>query len=289
MKKILLPTDFSGNAWNAITYALEFFKDETCLFYILHTYTPAFYRADYAMGGPAFSAIPDAGVERAQAGLENTSINIEQKFKNPNHQFKTLSAFNTLTDEIRDVTNRENIDLVVMGTQGATGAKEIFLGTHTVHAIRKSKIPVLVVPSGYVFKTIKDVLFPSDYKTSLNKKELQFLIEVVQLHNAKVKILNVNDKEDFTEDQKTNKKLLTEHLKSLDCSFEQIKDKLMPDAVHEYIAHHNIGLLAMMNRKHSFLERLLVKQNVDAIGYHTTIPFLVIPHISEQATKESKA
>lgn len=118
MKKILLPTDFSDNAWNAIVYALNFFRNESCTFFILHTYTPTFYRLDYMLGGPAFSAIPDTGVERAQAGLEKTLSDISGQYSNPKHQFQGLSAFNTLTDEIVEVTKRENIELVVMGTQG---------------------------------------------------------------------------------------------------------------------------------------------------------------------------
>ena len=74
MKKILLPTDFSDSAWNAITYAMDFFKNEVCTFYLLHAYTPAFYRMDYILGGPMFSAIPDAEVDISLAGLEKTLL-----------------------------------------------------------------------------------------------------------------------------------------------------------------------------------------------------------------------
>ena len=70
MLKVLLPTDFSDIAWNAICYALEFLEDKVCSFYLLHTYTPAFYRMDYLVGGPSFSAIPDTGIDVSLAGLE---------------------------------------------------------------------------------------------------------------------------------------------------------------------------------------------------------------------------
>jgi nucleotide-binding universal stress UspA family protein len=285
MKKILLPTDFSDNAWNAIVYALHFFKNENCTFYILHTYTPSFYRADYMIGGPTFSAIPDVGVELAQAGLDKTIADIKKNHKNAKHQYKTLSAFNTLTDEVREVTENKNIDLIVMGTQGATGAKEIFLGTRTVHVIRKSRIPVMVVPNGYVFKEIKYVLFPSDYVISFEKEEVRLLIDVAKMHNAKLTILNVKDDYDLTDGQKQNKASLATYFYTLHPKFEQVKGKLMPNAIHEYIDQHNIGLLAMMNRRHSFLDRLLVQPNVDSIGYHTKIPFLVMPYTSEENKK----
>ena len=94
MKRILLPTDFSSIAWNAIKYALALFEKEPCTFYVLHTYTPAFYRMDYMLGGPSFSAVPDAEVNRAAAGLDNTLSDIKGISKNPEHRFEILSAFN---------------------------------------------------------------------------------------------------------------------------------------------------------------------------------------------------
>lgn len=99
---------------------------------MLHTYTPTFYRLDYMMGGPTFSAIPDMGVDLAQAGLDKTLADIKKAHKNPKHHYRMLSAFNTLTDEIREVTDREGINLVVMGTQGASGVMEV-LNWHPYH------------------------------------------------------------------------------------------------------------------------------------------------------------
>lgn len=277
MRKILLTTDFSDNAWNAIVYALAFFKNEVCYFYILHTYTPAFYRIDYMMGGPSFSAIPDIGVAIALEGLDKTLADIKTQYPNKKHEFKTVSAFNILTDEIQELTEKENIDLIVMGTQGATGAKEIFLGTHTVHVIRKSKKPVFVIPNEYKYKAVKSILFPSDYTNAIKFSELALLIDIIKLQEAKLKILNVKDTYDFTPEQKKNKEIIDLHFKDIDHSFTQLSGKLMPEAIHDYINDNPIGLLAMMNHKHPFFERLIVKSNVDSIVYHTTIPFLVMP------------
>ncbi|NNE78444.1 MAG: universal stress protein [Pricia sp.] len=276
MKKILLPTDFSDNAWNAITYALEFFKDEKCEFYFLHTYTPTFYRVDYMMGGPTYSALPDMGVDIAQAGLDKTLTDVRSKYSNKNHQFKTLSAFNMLTDEIQELSETKNFDLIVMGTQGATGAKEIFLGTHTVHVIRKSKIPVMAIPEGYSFKEVRSIVFPTDYANPINENDIKFLIGTVKMHEAKLTILNVNDHTKLTKDQNAHKQSLSVFFNDLDHTFEQVSGQEMPNAIHEYIEHKNIGLLAMLSRNHSFLERLIVKSKVDSIGFHTKVPFLVM-------------
>ena len=281
MKKILIPTDFSDNAWNAISYALQFFKNEKCIFYFLHTYTPIFYRMDYAMGGPAFSAIPDLEVDVALAGLEKTMEDVKEQYPNPNHVFEIVSAFNTLTDEINELTKKKNIDLVVMGTKGATGAKQLFLGSSTVFVIRKVKVPVLVIPENCKFVPVKKVLFPSDFSAPYKKDEVYNVIEMVKMHGGDITVLHVNDEYDLSEDQKRYKQVLLKHLKNLPYEYVEVKDKVMPNAILEYIDENNIDLLAMMNRGHSFFERILIKQNIDQIGFHVHIPFLVVRDTAE--------
>lgn len=277
MKQILIPTDFSENAWNAIVFGLTLFKDQECVFHFLHTYTPAFYRVDYVMGGPEFSAIPDSGVERSLVGLEKTKEKIERLYPNPKHRYNTLASFNTLTDEIKDITRERNINLIIMGTQGATGAKEIFLGTNTVHVLRKTKIPVLVIPNKYAFTAIDSILFPTDYWSDYKIEEFGFLLDFADSLKAEIVVFHANEEHDLTEAQQKNKVLLSSKLKDIKHRFVLDRDNLMPKAVYKYIEENNAGLLAMMNRKHSFFERLMIKQNVDAFGFHIDIPFLVIP------------
>lgn len=281
MKNILIPTDFSDNAWNAISYALEFFKNDKCKFYFLHTYIPSFYRMDYALGGPAFSAIPDMEVDVALAGLEKTLENVSDKFPNPKHTFEIVTAFNTLTDEINELSEKKNIDMVVMGTQGAAGVKQLFLGTSTVFVIRKAKVPVLVIPENCKFKPVKNILFPSDYLTPYKKEEIYTIIEAAKMHGAEITVLHIQEEYDHPESQIKNKGLLLDQLKNTSYKEVEVFGKTMPEAILEYIEEHQIDLLAMMNRGHSFFERILIKQNIDQIGFHVHIPFLVVRDTAE--------
>ena len=276
MFKILLPTDFSDNAWNAISYAMEFFKNEVCTFYLLHTYTPAFYRMDYMMGGPSFSAIPDIGVDISQAGLDKTLEKLSATYNNPRHTVKTISAFSLLTDEINEVSQEKDIDLIVMGTQGATGAKEIFLGSNTVFVLRKALVPVLVIPEGYQFKPVKTILFPTDYRTQYKEAEVDTIMGFAAIQDSEITVLHIKEPFELSEAQQLNRDHLKQCLTKVSHRFEEKEVGPMPDAVIDYIDKHNYDLLTMMNRKHSFMERLLWKQNVDQIGFHTQVPFLVI-------------
>lgn len=282
MKKILLPTDFSDNAWNAICYTLEFFKNELCTFYFLHTYTPAFYRVDYMFGGPAYSGLPDKMIDISLSGLEKVVEKAKNNYPNPKHDYKKLSSFNILSDEINEVTEREGIDMIVMGTQGATGAKEIFLGTNTVFVMRKAKVPVLAIPENFKYKGINKVLFPSDYWSFYKRRELHPIVEIVTAHNATLTVLHIEEEFGITEDQEKNKEFINECFEGINCEFKDVRDQLMPGAVHDYIDKEACDMVVMMNRKLSFLERLLFKQNVDIIGFHIKVPFLVLRDTSKK-------
>ena len=276
MKKILLPTDFSANAWNAITYALALFREEECQFFLLNTYMPALYRVDYAMGGPAYSGIPDPNVENSLTGLENTVKDIQRQYGNPKHSFETLSAFNLLTDEIQDVVARKAIDFVVMGTQGATGAEKILFGSNTVFTMRKADVPILAIPEHYRFKPIDNVLFPTDYLTRYKVDELSPLFSLLRLHKAKLTILHFVEDQDMTVSQTEHMQFLNECFEGIDHTFKNVHHQFMPNAIHDYIDTHDFDMVVMMNRKHSFLERLLLRQNVDSIGFDVKIPFLAL-------------
>ena len=281
MKTILIPTDFSANAWNTISFAMQFLKAERCTFYFLHTYAPAFYRMDYVLGGPEFSAIPDKGVDASITGLEKTLEAVKEQFGNPKHIYETVSAFNVLTDEINDLIEAKSIDLIIMGTQGASGTKEIFLGTNTVHVIRKAIVPILVIPSGYKYKHIGKILFTADYWSKYHRNELYTAIEIAKMYNAEITVLHIKEEYDLTKAQEENKAYLGLCLAQVQYEFKEERGTFMPDAVIDYLEEHPYDLLVMMNRKHSFFERMLTRQNVDQIGFHVQLPFLVIPDTSK--------
>ena len=282
MKNVLIPTDFSLNALNAAEYAMELLKGQRCTFYFLHTYTPSFYRMDYVLGGPTFSAIPDRSLDISQAGLEKMVEDISARYANPRHTYEMLSSFNILTDEINELASDKQIDLVVMGTQGATGAKEIFLGSNTVYVIRKAKIPVLAVPAGFSFRPVDNILFPSDYLSHYKEHELYALVELARFHRAMVTVLHVGDKGGLTTTQQQNLVHLENNLKQVPYKIENISADDIPDAIVEYAEKNEADLVAMMYGRHSFLQNLLLRQKIDRIGFHIQVPLLVIRDSAEK-------
>lgn len=278
MIKVVLPTDFSENAFHAISYAVKLLENSTCVFYLVNAYTPAVYRIDYALGSPGQLGLPDDEKYRAEEALENTRKKIRAKFNVSKHTFVMHAAFNSLTDEIASISQKENIDFIVMGTQGATGAKEILFGSNTVHVIQKVGIPVLAVPSDFKYEPPSNILFPTDYEVDYKKASLDFLLKFSKLWHSKLHVVHVTTPDGLDLDQANHKTHLEGMLLEQNHKFYDLPDQELVEAINRFQKETPVEMLAMVKNKHTFLERLFVEPIIKNIGLHTKVPFLVLPY-----------
>ncbi|TCK64816.1 nucleotide-binding universal stress UspA family protein [Winogradskyella wandonensis] len=277
MKKILLPTDFSDNSWNAIVYALQLFKQEDCKFYFLNTYTPVVYQIEYVPMGAAQYGLVDAIKDTAEAKMTKLLDKIKKDFKNPKHTFETITVFSTLITEIKHIAEIKGIDYIVMGTKGATGAKEVLFGSNTVQVFKNVKCPVIAVPDGFEFERPLEILFPSDYEVAFKDKHLKSILDIVKLYNSRLNIMHVSYGYDLSDKQVKNKGLLEKYFNNQAPLFHDIRNENVTDAIDKFQIKHKINLLVMLNNKHSFFENLFFKSTLSQIGFHLHIPLLVIP------------
>lgn len=277
MKNILLPTDFSKNSWNAISYALQLFKNETCKFYLLNAYTPVIYHVEYVLVNPAQHGLGDAVRETVLKKLDDFKERMTKEYKNPKHTIETIAAFNTLVSEVKEITKKKKIDYVVMGTKGATGAAEILFGSNTVHVFKNVNCPILAVPDDFDFETPHEVLFPTDYEVEYKDHHLKPLIDIISLFNTRMNILNVSYGYDLKEAQEENKQILEKNFEPIAHLFHRVNSQDVAEAITNFQLKARVNLLVMINNKHSFFENLFFKSTINQIGFHLNIPFLVIP------------
>ncbi|NNE32442.1 MAG: universal stress protein [Winogradskyella sp.] len=280
MKQILLPTDFSENAFNAISFAIKLFKNEACTFHMLNAYTPVIYNVEYVLGYPAQFGLGDAVRATAQKNLNNVLNKIEKKFEiNPKHKFETYARFNTVVSGINEFIATHDIDLIVMGTKGATGAKEVLFGSNTVHVIKAIKCPVLAVPSDFLFETPHEILFPTDLEATCKHRELKILKTILELNHGRLNTMHVSSGHDLSELQESNKAKLETMFKDYAFLFHNVSNMELVEAINYFQIKHKINLLIMINNKHSFFHNLFFKNTINQMGFHLNVPFLVIPTI----------
>lgn len=278
MKNILLPTDFSDNSWNAIKYAIRLFKNEQCTFHLFNAYTPVIYNVEYVLMAPAQFGLGDAIRDASNSSLSKMLTRISTEFKdNPNHKFESVGRFDTLISGVRELIVERQIDIIVMGTKGATGAKEILFGSNTVQVFRNIKCTILAIPSDFEYEAIQEILFPTDLEINYSNIHIDLLKNLAVLHHARVNVLHVSSGYDLTENQKTNQLQLEVLFKEATYLFHDVRSMEIPDAISKFQVKHKISLLAMVNNKHSIFENLFFKNTINQIGFHLNIPFMVIP------------
>jgi nucleotide-binding universal stress UspA family protein len=276
MKKVILPTDFSYNAYNAISYAMNLLKDEEATFYLLNTYTPAIYQTEYLLHSPGQIGLGDIYQSESINQLEELQKQLQKEFKNPKHTILTHSAFNILVDEVSSMVANEEADMVIMGTQGATGAKEIFLGTHTVHVIKKATCPVIAIPSDFDYEKPLEILFPTDYEVAYTEEQLKALLDLAELHKSRIQVIHISSGYDLTEVQSENKAKLEKILGKIPYLFHDLPSQEIITGINNFQLKNKMNMLVMIQNKHTFLESLFIEPVIKKIGFHVSIPFLVI-------------
>jgi nucleotide-binding universal stress UspA family protein len=282
-KRVLLPTDFSKNALNAIRYALDLYQDQVCEFYFLNAYQVNGYSIDTMMmfpepGEPAYEAAKKA----SEGGFEKLMDILELHNDNPKHTFHTLSTFNSLLYAIKDTIAKNDIDIVVMGTKGETGSASVVFGTNTVNIMEKvTECPVLAVPEVVRFVKPKEIVFPTDYKSVFKRKELNYLIEIAKYHEAFIRVLHIVREPELNHEQQANKELLEAILKDTLHSYHNLTDQKVPAGISAFIESRESDMIAFINKKHNFFGSMLSKPLVKEMGYHSKIPVLTLHDVSQ--------
>ncbi|SHF30902.1 Nucleotide-binding universal stress protein, UspA family [Arenibacter palladensis] len=276
-KRILIPTDFSKNALNAARYALDLYAKLNCEFYFLNVFRLTNYTTNTLILPEPGSAEYEAAKGASEEAFAKLLDMLELHHDNPKHSYYTISSFNFLSEAMKQTIDNKDIDLVVMGTQGATGAKGIIFGSNTVNAMEKIReCPVLAVPDELRFSIPKEIVFPTNYKSSFSRKELNYLIEIAKMHNTSIKVVHFTKKTTLTEDQEKHKQLLDDILQGVDHSFHTLTDKDVAQGITSFVQSRNSDMIAFINKKHFLFNSIFSRPLVKEIGYDATVPILAL-------------
>ncbi|AWX45021.1 hypothetical protein HME9304_02029 [Flagellimonas maritima] len=282
MQKILIPTDFSENAWNAINYAMQLFRNRKCTFYLLNTYTPVIPSSRFMAKMIDGVSIVDAVRNSSEQGLKKTVDRIKTKYGNSNHSFETISSFSLLVDEVKDIVETFDINLVITGTKGASGIDEVFMGSNTVRIIKSTKkCPVLAIPQHFDFITPSEIAFATDFNRFYTISELNPLLELAKMFQATIRIVHVQyGIKALSELQQFNLNMLRRYLSDTEHYVHTVSELNSVSQTLELFSEElDIHLLALLNYQHSYMEKMTREPIVKRTAFHTQIPLLVIPEL----------
>lgn len=286
MKNILLPTDFSPASKNAIQYALRLFHGTTCTFHLLSVYKAWKYTSGDLMKASADDSIYDILISESKSKLEQLIAKMENSCAGEDYTYKAISDYDVFTDSINKLIEAEYIDLIIMGTDGASGTQEKLFGSHTLRVIRNVNSPLLVIPVQAKFHTLRRILLSLDYSIDLKNTTIQPLLDLIGNHSFSLEILNNVDPEE-SEDEVRQKELdLKQAFEIYNPTFHKVSDVPFPEAISTFVQSMEIDMNILPVKKEEFLERIFGSQLAKII-YATEIPLFIL-HAPEDLNDEQE-
>ncbi|WP_299224598.1 universal stress protein [uncultured Psychroserpens sp.] len=274
MKKIILLTDFSDNALDAIHYSMRFFSSEKCIFYLMHVHKAGSFISDDLMTSSSES-IYESITKAPREKLNTLAENLKKQYNNSNHTFGIIIDFDVFTDAVNQAIKTYDIDIVIMGSNGISGVKEVIFGSNTLNVIRGVICKTLIIPNNYMFKPAKNFLLPLQDKDIINEEQINLVNEFTKKQQLKLHVLRVCSKEKIVETIRTD----NSKLNTTSCNYNIESSKFF-DAVIDYLEVHDIDLMGLIVHDKSFIERLFTESPTIKLSKVIKLPLLIF-HSSE--------
>ncbi|HBL80465.1 MAG TPA: universal stress protein [Aequorivita sp.] len=277
MMNILIPTDFSENAQNAIAYALAYFSDVAVNFYILHvSHTHTSTKEEEQELFSDFDTEMQT-VQSTSATLREEIRKYQIRSQNPAHSFFPLHESLNLVEAIRKNVIEKEIDYILMGTKGTTKINGGEMGSNICDGITKVKCPILVIPENAKFNGIKNIAFLTDYNCIYRNKIITRLSETLDLHRSPLRVLHIKAQNTgLTAAQTDNKGFLHYFFKDKKHSFHFVENKDLEIGIQDFVETWDISLVSIVAKNLNLIQRLLLRPAVKSMNYSVNVPFLVL-------------
>jgi nucleotide-binding universal stress UspA family protein len=274
MKKILFPTDFSDASKNAFIYALKLADSINAEIVTLNVYQLP--QASYIDVTPYLQEIYEV-TELSNFENYKDEIPVLRKIAEDNDlghiKISNVLVMGNLIQETIEIAKKEHIDYVVMGTKGATGLKETFLGTITTKVMNDTEAVVLAIPEHCKYQPIKKILFLTEYiEEDLEVlKKIMSLAKVFQAH-IDCLFVKVPHRINYEENMEDWKPIIKNH----DVALHSIAGTDVEGIILDFIDVNKINMVAMHVHHRNFFEKLFQISLSKKLSFHLNVPILAI-------------
>jgi nucleotide-binding universal stress UspA family protein len=271
MKRIIIPTDFSKNAENAVDYAIQLFDQKDIYIILLNTcYLP------YTDAG-AYVSMDDVIAKNANKLFKKELERINKKKPKLKAIIESRFEVGDLVKVVEYIEKKEKIHAVVMGTKGASGFIEILVGSNTAAMIRSVSCPVFAIPDHAKFQAPKKILFTTDYERFLPSDKVHFIIDLVKQFKSHLKILHISKKQ---EKESVPHAFLKHELDfdflSIPHSFDEVIGEQVVSSLENYMKEHPMDLVIMLSEKGNLFHKIFHKSRTRKMILHTQTPLLIL-------------
>mgnify|MGYP005849544139 CR=1 FL=1 len=258
--KILILTDFSPAATNALVYGTALARAKDAELIVMTVYS-----------------LPEVTYDRqAQENYDKAFEQVRRDYfyeQSPNYQF-VVRMNEDILEEVALAVNELGADLLVMGAKGKGLSQKIF-GSLTHSLMRQAQVPVLAIPEKVRFLEIDQICFACDYAKADKIEPLGVLLSFADAFKAKIRVLNINqDYAHIPFEEAVQVFRIANFFEDFPHSFDFSAEKDVVKAIVKFVKEENVGLVALMPQKRNFFDRLFKSSVTEEVLHQINVPLL---------------
>lgn len=273
MKTIIVPTDFSPIATNAMNFAADMAVNINASITLLHVYQVPVSMTDVPVVLISSEELRKGSEEKLEILKQELAHVTSGKIK-----IYTEARLGDVSDELEEICKHVRPFAVIMGTTGASGVERILFGSTALTAIRHLKWPVIVVPPGKKYGSgIKKIGFACDFDKVVENTPIQFIKNMVNEFGAELHVLNVDhENKHFKPGTPEESVMLHTLLEDLNPNYHFIDNADIEDGINGFVEANNIDLLITIPKKHKLLDGLFKPSSTKQLVTKSHVPVMCV-------------
>lgn len=273
MKTIIIPTDFSPVAANAVNYGVDMALAINASVLLFHVYNIPIAYGDVPV---ALLSVDDMK-KAAEENIERLKKDLEH-LTSGKLKIYTETRMGNVIDELEDLCAKIQPFAVVMGTTGTSAVERTLFGSNTLTAIKHLTWPVICVPRGKEYgKGIQKIGLACDFREVVETTPVSEIKEFVKEFHAQLFVLNVdNENKQLRPDKPEQSALLHTVLEEVNPEYHFITHKDIEDGINQFAEKNNLDLVIAIPKKHKLLEGLFKKSSTRQLVFESHVPVMCV-------------
>lgn len=273
MKTILIATDFSPVAQNAINYGVDLAKSIDQSVTLVHVYQVPVAFAD----GPLVMVSLDDLRSSAEKQLDKIKSDLRH-VHGKELKIYSEAILGNVVEEIGKLAEKLDPFAIVMGATGLTGAQRVLFGSTTLSAVKHLHFPVIVVPEGRSFgHGIKKIGLACDFRNVVDTMPTRFIQQFQKTFQAELHVINVDfDNRQFRADTPEQSLMLHTLLEGVKPVYHFLEEEDLEAGLNRFAEENNLDLLITIPKKHRFIEAIFKSSTTKKILKEARVPVVGI-------------
>lgn len=273
MKTILIPTDFSDNAWRAASYAANLYRGISCRFVIVHGY--------HAPGVMVEADISEY-ISSMTKTISEQMVKFEQEFNefdlHPDSKIEIVARYGVPSSVILNQAKNHFADVIIMGTTGISNNRNIILGSTAIAIMEEVSCPVIYIPEKTEISTPDHIMFATDYNNVTNLSELLLVKEIAEQHNSKISIVNVKKDKRVPVPAEDGMEGLVLHnfFGNIEHDYFDHEEDDVETGILNFARQKQVDLIVTLKRDRSFWKNIFHRSVTKGLSLHSDIPLLLL-------------